>query len=143
MSFKLSTPLVTEFSLAEVDKKMGLEESPDPTMITIRQAATGENEERNNLFSRFQREYTPDTVKVTQDISFDAVRRKEVFLTLAACNIMDVDGRPLFVFKDGRLQDEKLFTKAWSKLPPLYAEAIHEKVLEVNVMWKADVGEGS
>ena len=147
MSLKLSMPLVKEFSLAEIDDKYaqlaGQPVTGEPTMIAVRQAETGGNEARNALFSRFQREYTPDTVKVTQDISFDAVRRKEVFLTLAACNITDMNDKPLFSFRNGHLENEDIFNKAWAQLPPLYADAIHEKVLDVNIMWRAEVGEES
>jgi hypothetical protein len=145
MALKLSMPLIKEFSLAETDQKYaelsGTVVTGEPTSIAVRQAETGENEARNALFSRFQREYTTDTVKVTQDISFDAVRRKEVFLTLAGCNITDTGDKPVFIFKNGRLDNEEVFARAWAKLPPLYADAIHEKVLDVNIMWRAEVGE--
>lgn len=141
MSLKLSAPLVKEFPLTEADAAAG--DSGEPTMVTIRQAENGEVEKRNELFSSFQREYVADAVRVTQDISFDAVRRKEVFLTLAACNIQNEDGKQLFMFKDGHLDNELVFQRAWSKLPPAYALAIHQKVLEMNPMWKPEVGEGN
>ena len=139
MALKLSAPLVKEFALTEADEAAGT--TGEPTAISVRQAENGEVEQRNELFSSFQREYIQDAVKVTQDISFDQVRRKEVFLTLAACNIQTEDGKQLFIFKNGRLENETAFSRAWSKLPPAYAEAIHLKVLEMNPMWKPEVGE--
>jgi hypothetical protein len=139
MSLKLSAPLIKEFPLAEIDEKAGV--TGEPTSISVRQAENGENEERNALFSRFQREYIQDSVRVTQDISFEAVRRREVFLTLAACNVLDEAGKSLFTFRGGHLENEATFTKAWSKLPPMYAQAIHDKVLEMNPMWNPEVGE--
>jgi len=107
-----------------------------PTIIEVRLATQGAVEARNELFAEFKREYEGSKVTVSQRLSFDDVRRKEVFLTLAACNIETEDGKPLFVFSNERLDDEGKFKNAWNQLPPMVASEIHEKVLESNVVWK-------
>jgi len=107
-----------------------------PTIIEVRLATQGAVEARNELFAEFKREYEGSKVTVSQRLSFDDVRRKEVFLTLAACNIEAEDGKPLFTFSNERLDDEGKFKNAWNQLPPMVASEIHEKVLESNVVWK-------
>jgi len=107
-----------------------------PTIIEVRLATQGAVEARNELFAEFKREYEGSKVTVSQRLSFDDIRRKEVFLTLAACNIETEDGKPLFAFSNERLDDEGKFKNAWNQLPPMVASEIHEKVLESNVVWK-------
>ena len=107
-----------------------------PTIIEVRLATQGAVEARNELFAEFKREYEGSKVTVSQRLSFDDVRRKEVFLTLAACNIETEDGKPLFTFSNECLDDEVKFRNAWNQLPPMVASEIHEKVLESNVVWK-------
>jgi hypothetical protein len=140
MSLKIASPIVKTITLDKADALYN--NKGEPTAVTVRQAQQGENEERNVLFSRFQREYIGGGVKVTQDIDFDAVRRREVYLTMTGCNITGEDDKPLFAFKDGKLADEETFKKAWAKLPPEYADAIHDAILEVNPQWVNEVGEG-
>jgi hypothetical protein len=134
MPIRLSTPLRREFHLVKSDKTLDVQDGA--TMITVRQATQGAHELRNDLWSEFKREYDGQTIKVVQRISFDDIRRREVFLTLAGSNILDENGKdPLFTFTNGQLTDERLFNAAWGKLPPVIAEEIHEYVLEMNPLW--------
>ena len=141
MALKLTAPVKKEFILEKTDAAWPSEGGA--TTITIRQATQGDNELRNELFARFQREYdNAGGVRVTQDISFDAIRRREVYLTLCGCNITNENGDSLFKFgPNGRLTDEVAFRRAWSNLEPITADEIHEKVLEMNPMWRSDGGE--
>lgn len=134
MPIKLNPPIIKDYLLTESDKRF--KNTGDPTKILVRQAAQGECELRNAVFSEFRREYhADDSVTVTQRISYDDVVRTEVMLTLAGCNILDEDGEPLFVFKGHKVADENAFAKAWAKLDPFIANEMHEKVLELNLLW--------
>ena len=139
MPIKLKSPLKKEFHLTKSDGELGVDGiEGDPTLITVRQATQGDHELRNDLDSEFRREYDGRTIKVVQRISFDDLRRREVFLTLCACNILDEDGsKPLFAFENGRLNNEEVFNRSWGKLPPTVADEIHEKVMEMNPLWNA------
>lgn len=130
MPIKLEPPLEKEFILKKSDKEM--KNKGEPTTITIRQAREGQNVTRNQLFERIVRKEDYDgTIAIQQDISPAVVRRKEIYLTLIACNLLGLDGEPLFTFP----MDEKKFNDAYSLLPPIIVEEIHEKVLEVNITW--------
>ena len=134
MPIQLKSPLKKEFHLEKSDKE--LETDDGATMIAVRQATQGGHELRNELFSEFKREYDGAKISVVQRISFDDIRRREVFLTLCACNIMDESGKkPLFKFDNGNPTNEADFNKAWGKLQPVIANEIHEKVLEMNPLW--------
>jgi hypothetical protein len=137
MPLKLSPAIKKTYRLEKSDEEF---KSETPTMIEVHIASQGQVETRNELWSEFKREYEGTKVTVSQRLSFDDVRRKEVFLTLAACNIETEDGKPLFVFVKEHLADEAAFKKAWDQLPPSVANEIHEKVLESNVIWQK-VGE--
>lgn len=138
MSLKLSAPLIKDFKLPLTDKMFGGEGSDDePTSVTIKQAAQGEHTIRMDLWSRFTRQFEGDQLQVVQDISPAHVQRKEVFLTMTACNIEGEDGEPLFKFP----LVEKQFIKAWNLLPVQVANEIHSKVLEMNPIWSGDSGE--
>jgi hypothetical protein len=142
MALRITAPTKKEFILERTDAAIPTEGGP--TTITVRQATQGDNELRNELFAKFQREYNNEGgVKVTQDISFDAIRRREVYLTLCSTNIAAEDGSALFKFNsNGRLTDEVAFRRAWSLLESITADEIHEKVLEMNPNWRSDGGEG-
>lgn len=134
MPIKLSAPLKKEFHLVESDK--ALDNTDGATMITIRQATQGDFELVNDLTSTFKREYDGEKVSAIQRISFDDIRRKQVYLTICACNLQDVDGNDLFKFnKDERPTTEEAFRRAWYKLPPVVADEIHEFVLQMNPLW--------
>jgi hypothetical protein len=143
MPIQLSAPKKKDFTLVESDK--ALENTGDAavaTVITVRQATQGDVEQRNTLFADFTREYDGRMVKVTQKISYDDIRRLEVFLTLCACNIINEKGDPLFKFVNERLTDKNAFDRAWAALPPVVAIEIGDKVLEMNPLWVPTSGEG-
>jgi hypothetical protein len=134
MPIQLGSPIKKEFHLDKSDAELSIKDGA--SMVTVCQATQGGHELRNDLFSEFKREYDGATIRVVQRISFDDIRRREVFLTLCACNIMDESGKkPLFTFLNGHLSDEVVFRSAWNKLPPIIANEIHEKVLEMNPLW--------
>jgi hypothetical protein len=140
MPLKVMSNNKKEFVLKKSDNEFS--NKGEPTKVTIRQATQGDFEIRNDLFAEFKREYDGTAIRVIQRISFDDIRRKEVFLTLCECNILDdQDGdepKELFSFKDGRLTNEREFLSAWSKLHPSIANEIHEYVLEQNPLWKPE-----
>jgi hypothetical protein len=143
MPIRLEIPLVKESTLDKVDKYYGLKDGDSPTRVSIRQATQGQHEKRAALFSNIIREWSQqaDGVRLIQRFSFEELKRIEVQLTLASCNIEDAEGEPLFKFdKKGFIVDEGAFKRAWDSLPPLVADAIHEKVLEVNEDWEPDAG---
>jgi hypothetical protein len=139
MPIQLSAPKKKEFTLADSD--IELKNEGEATKIVVRQATQGDIEMRNTLFADFTREYDGRMVKVTQRISYDDIRRLEVFLTLCSCNIVNSKGDPLFVFKDERLTNQAEFNRAWANLPPVVAIEIGNKVLEMNPLWMPEVGE--
>lgn len=141
MPLKLVSPLIKDYPLEKTDKKYAVPKK-EATIVAIRQARQGDFERRNDLYSEYKRTYEDGKMIVSQRISFDDVRRMEVFLTLAACNIIDDETdpdnpTPLFEFTNGRLTDENKFRKAWDRLFPDVAEEISEKVLEMNPLWSA------
>ena len=137
MPLKLQPATKTSYRLEKSDEEF---KSDTPTMIEVHLATQGAVEARNELWSEYIREVEGTKTIIHQRLSFDDVRRKEVFLTLASCNIEDENGKPLFTFKDNHLSDEVSFKKAWDQLYPSIANEIHEKVLECNVVWQK-VGE--
>lgn len=137
MSFKIAQPIVKEFSLPLTDAEFGDGDTENPTTVSIKQAAQGEHAVRMDLWSRFTRQFEGDQLQVVQDISPAHVQRKEVFLTMTACNIQDDKGEQLFKFP----LVEKDFIKAWNRLPVSVATEIHSKVLEANPIWGGATGE--
>lgn len=140
MPLKLAAPLYKTYRLEETDKKYG--DDGEPTTIMVKQATQKEHEERMQLFSILKREYEegkPETMTLVQVLSMEELKRLEVRLTLVACNILDEKGNALFQFRAGdhpRLDmTPTQFNAAWGMLPPDVANEIHQKVLEVNVMW--------
>ena len=138
MPIRLIAPIQQEFILERSD--INFENIGDPTTISIRQATQGDYERRNSLFSEWARVRkldAPDEIRYVQSFSYEVVKRMEVFLSLAACNILNDDGDPLFKFSNNRVDmSEKEFQLSWDKLPLLIADEIHDKVLQVNMTWK-------
>lgn len=131
MPFTLLSPIKKTFVLSKTDA----EYKTEGTTITLRQATEGDFILVNDMRNEFSREYSrDDTVIFRQKISFDRIYMREAWLTLCSCNIMDDDG-PLFRFKNERVSSEAEFEKAWAKLPPLVANEIIEKVMEMNPLW--------
>ena len=142
MPIQLAAPKKKEFVLEKSDEALGnTGEGRIPTTITVRQAVQGDVELRNALFNDFTREFDGRVIKVSQKISFDDIRRLEIFLTLCACNITNSQGEPLFKFVNERLTDNSVFNKAWASLDPVIAIEIGEKVLEMNPLWMPETGE--
>lgn len=142
MPIQLGAPKKKEYILVESDKALGNTEADAvPTKISIRQATQGDVELRNALFADFTREYDGRMVKVVQHISYDDIRRLEVYLTLTACNLLDSKGEPVFTFINDKLVDQIAFKRAWAGLEPVIAIEIGEKVLEMNPIWRPETGE--
>lgn len=134
MPIKLKSPLKKDFHLIKSDEAMG--NTDGATMITVRQATQGDFERVDDLTSEYKREFDGKTVKAIQRISFDDIRRKQVYLTLCACNILGEDEQtPLWTFKNEKPSSEASFESGWYKLPPVVAQEIYEKVLEMNPLW--------
>jgi len=142
MALKISAPIVEDFYLDESDKLYGTSE--DPTKIAVRQADQGANERRSRVFAEISRiienENDSTSMQIRQRWSMEELKRVEVFLTLAGCDIEGPDGQDLFRFTaDGKLKmSEAEFAKAWALLPPFVASEIHQKVLKVNYVWSAE-----
>lgn len=136
MAAKLKPVLEETFDLTRTDTL--LENTGEPTKVTVVQATMGGHDKRMSLWAEFKRSISDEgDVEVTQNVSPAEVRKLEVFLTLRSCNLEDYDGSPLFKFP----LKEKEFEIAWAKLPPAIADEIHEKVLAVNPLWKGEAGE--
>lgn len=137
MPLQLQAPVIEEFELTDIDKEFGCD--GEPTVVMIRQATQYENEKRYAVFNRLVRTYADvgdGIIQETQNVPITELIRIEVYLTLAACNILDVDGKPLFKFKEDRIgMNETAFYRAWGKLHPRMAKAIHDHVIEVNFDW--------
>lgn len=150
MPLKLIAPLYKTMELERSDERYG--NDGEPTTVTIRQASQAEHEQRQDQFSRLERKFSdvaPDEVTVVQNIPMEVLKRLETYLTLVECNITDEDGKELFPSKKDRdgnptlAMSKSQFDKAWGQLPPDVAEEIHEKVLEVNIVWSGRRGEVS
>lgn len=144
MPIHLSVPLEKDYVLERTDEIYGVPDG-EPTRITVRQATQGEHERRAALFSQIVREMAKndaqDLVRLIQRFSFEELKRIEVQLTLKACNIVGPDDKLLFSFDaKGRINEQK-FREAWDLLPPAVAMEIHEKVLDLNVDWRPNLGE--
>ncbi len=139
MALKISAPVVKEFHLASVDEKYPVEDGDDATTVLILQATQGQNEQRAAVFNRVRRQYSQlgdGTMEETQEIPWVELMRKEVYLTLAGCNIVDENDKGLFQFKNEKLSMSfEGFLKAWHKLPPFVCSEIHKCVLDVNFIW--------
>lgn len=137
MAMRLKTPEQKQFPLDIADPS-------GATYVTIRQATQLEQEMRAELWatsSRILRDRVGPEIELRQRISLPEIMRKEIFLTLCACNIEDENGQPLFQFstdtQTGRTRpvSEPEFEKAFGKLPLAVAYEIHNKVLQLNPSW--------
>jgi len=147
MPLQLAAPVYKTFELEETDETYEVDEA---TTVTIKQAAQYEHERRQQLFSTLERKFKelePDEIILVQTLSTEELKRLEVWLTLVECNILDMDGNPLFPSKENKDGHSRLamtntaFVKAWGMLQPDVADEIHNKVLEVNQRWAGTVGE--
>jgi hypothetical protein len=138
MALKLTAPIEKDFILEKTDKEYDVKD--DHTTVRIRQATQGQCEVRNALLSEFTRVFDGDQLTVSQHFSPEELYRREVELTMVGCNIENDNGKPTFFFKDGKV-DPASFKRGWAGLPPIVAEEIHDKVLEMNPLWAGPMGE--
>ena len=141
MPFQLIARVEQEFTLDKTDQKFG--NSGEPTRVTFRQAAQREHEARSNIYNEIIREIRSDVEadRLIFRYSEPTITRTEVFLTLSACNIMGISGKPLFRFVNGKVDmNREQFTVAWGELPLSVCEEMHEKCLIVNPDWA--IGDG-
>lgn len=150
MPIKLkTTPLVQQFELVKTDLEYKPEDEK-PTMVTIKQATQAQHEIRQQTFATLERRYNdlaPEETVLVQRANTEELKRLETWLTLVECNITREDGKtPLFPSKKGRDGIPELdmtraqFDEVWGLLPPSVATEIHQKVLELNVMWSPQGG---
>lgn len=140
MPLNIQPPVEKEFILEKSDKELGNE--GEPTTIKVKQATEGANIERMELWKKFEKVFEiGGDVRVAQEVSPAVVRRKEVFLTLTACNIMTGEGDKAHALFSFPLKEAE-FNRAWAMLPPIVADEIHDKVMEVNLDWSV-LGEAS
>lgn len=145
MPIKLkTTPLVERFELVNTDLKYSPEDEK-PTMVAIKQATQAQHEIRQQTFATLERRYNdlaPEETVLVQRANTEELKRLETWLTLVGCNIAkEDDNTPLFPTKKGRDGIPELdmtrgeFDGVWGLLPPDVATEIHQKVLELNIMW--------
>lgn len=135
MPLKITPPIQSSHILAKTDAHFGSTKGGS-TSIMVRQASTGDVERRDDLFAEFKKTLGKNgDLTLVQRLSWNEIRRVQVFLTLAACNIIDETGEPLFVFDNNRLPNEVIFNRQWSKLDPIVSAEIAELVVKTNPMW--------
>lgn len=149
MPFAITDPIYKEFELVKTDANYN-PGSDVPTTVTVRQARQYQHAMRQDQWSKFERKYNqlnPDEVKITQELSFEAIKMLEVRMCLVESNILDPKGKPLFKTKTPKGGKPELdmtraeFEEAWGILPPDVATEIHNKVVELNPMWGGATGE--
>ena len=139
MTLKVLPPLVNEYTLEKSDAEYGTP-GEKPTKVTFRQATKGDDIDRNRLFEEVVREYRAlsDTVKVTSAITVDDVHVKEVYMTMASCDLLDEKDKPYFNFKDKKLEiTEVEFAELFGLLPQTIADELIECSLKCNPQWTA------
>jgi hypothetical protein len=144
MPIKLSAPVIQIFTLEKTDARYG-EEGASPTTVTVRQATQGQHEERQQIFATLERRYddlAPEVVSLVQKANMEELKRREAYLTMVSCDITYEDGKkPLFPSRKGKDglpvldMTRSEFDVAWALLPPDVAAEIHEKIIELNIMW--------
>jgi ketosteroid isomerase-like protein len=139
MPIKLAEPLTKDFDLIKSDTRFK-NLTGEPTRITLRQATQGDVASRNEILANYTRNFDGDRVTISQNVAFDDVKKRSVFLVLVDCNIKDLDDTMLFKFRNGRPTSISEFEVSWAKLPPIVADEMYEKVLEMNPIW-TDQGE--
>lgn len=145
MALKLPIPVE---ELVNLD--LPTDQDPDQkTQVGFRQATYQEMEMLADLDANTITEYNEEgyVARTINRSNWFTIRRKQVQLTMTACNIDNTDGSaPLFTFQrsDGLMRvnmSDKEFSAAWGGLPSKWANAIIEKMLAVNPQWKISRGE--
>lgn len=139
MPIQISESIMEDHVLVRSDKKF--ENTGAATVITIRKATQGDCEARNRLYALVAKEYSDngETIRFTSNISVDDVNRKEMYLCLAACNLVGANEKPLFKFKNNRIDgDDNYFMKQWGQLPEYIANEMIECNKKTNIQWSAE-----
>jgi hypothetical protein len=111
--------------------------------VTIRQARTGDNIELNKLTENQSRVWREDENAIEMKTKWnpELMKRKRAYLTLVGTEgIVDEEGNPLFLFKEGKngpelAMTEHRFNKAWDMLPTDVTDEISDYILVVNPQW--------
>jgi len=128
---KNDTPILKIFFLDKSDKEYGNE--GERSKISIRKFKSDDIEELKRWFKELE-EYARENDWFHINIS--DIRQKEVFLSLAECNLVDENDELLFSFKNNRISmSEKEFFSAWGTLPRIISDEITECVGKVNHPW--------
>ena len=125
------------FILDVSDRELGNE--GEPTKITVSQATEEQREVRRRVLEIARLTWDMKLPPDIGSVGPSSVKFAEVFMTLKACNLSteDINGeRPLFDFP---LSDFIEFRRSFLYLPPILADEIHSKVLELNPWWTHDV----
>jgi hypothetical protein len=136
MPLKVGPAEIKEYVLEKSDALF--ENTGEPSAITVRKALKGEDDARSHMFSLIVREqnYGEDSVRFSSPVSIDDIRRKEVFLVLASCNLIDSNDKPVFTFKNNRVSMTEFdFSIAFGQLPIVMANEIIDCVLDTNPRW--------
>lgn len=150
MPIQLQPPVYETYVLSEIDEKYGV--TGESTTVTIRQATQAQAEQRQKFLWKQERKIAsdePGEIRIIQDITEAELMKLEVWLSLVECNIVDEAGKDLFPSKRNAQGNphltltENQFSNAWGQLPEDVAKAIHDRVLELNIMWAGPEGEGS
>lgn len=149
MPITISLPTVKTLILDKSDKKY--KNKGEPTTVTIRQARQAEHDLRMDTWALTRQVYddaNPGRVETIRNMSLATLRVDEVYYTLVGSNLVDSEGKEVFPSKQGNDGIPQLaltkdqFKVAWGRLWPDIADEIHEKVLEVNPLWRGLEGEG-
>ncbi len=147
-------PLPTEVT---VPLNLPVTEDPDQeAYVKVRPATTAEQ----IMISEFAAKRESQTINGTaitykSDFSLAAIRRLQVYTTLAGCNLMERDPKfpddvdklkPIFDFKrsEGKMRfdgTEEEFNRIWGKLPSHWTDAIIDAVMSANPQWNPNAGE--
>lgn len=147
MPIKLSAPIFKTFELTDMDKKYGSD--GEPTRVIIKQATQAQHEQRQQVFATLERRYndlSPDETTLVQTANIEELKRLESYLTICECNMLNAEGEAVFPSKKDKegipylAMNRLQFDKAWGLLPPDIANELHDKVLELNIMWGARGG---
>jgi hypothetical protein len=138
MPLRLAAPIEKSFVLDKSDALYGNDGSP--TTASFRQASFRGNSRRRNIFSEWKRELNADGKEIViMRWSWDEVKLLDIFLTMTACNILGMDGKELFRFKNNRLDmSEQEFISAVGELRDEVVDELHDKCLEVNSDWQVE-----
>jgi hypothetical protein len=131
MPFSLkNTTLTQEFFLVQPP------EDTVPEYVHIRKRNTGMEQARKELLQSDTWQEGEDNLRKSSTLTIEQIHLKEIYLSLADCNLCETDGSFLFQFKDNSLDmTEDEFQLAWGRLPVFYRTQITDLVHQVNPEW--------